>query len=57
MAPGGAASASSMLFVYSLDYAQKRLVNDAKSSKKGGGVCFPRAEPVRLSMFCFQQLA
>jgi len=34
---GGAAGASSLVFVYSLDYARTRLANDAKSSKKGGG--------------------
>ncbi|KAJ4978825.1 hypothetical protein NE237_009605 [Protea cynaroides] len=34
---GGAAGASSLLFVYSLDYARTRLANDAKASKKGGG--------------------
>jgi len=37
MASGGLAGASSLLFVYSLDYARTRLANDAKSSKKGGG--------------------
>ncbi|KAL8170859.1 hypothetical protein V2J09_022663 [Rumex salicifolius] len=37
MASGGAAGASSLLFVYSLDYARTRLANDAKSAKKGGG--------------------
>jgi solute carrier family 25 (adenine nucleotide translocator) protein 4/5/6/31 len=37
MASGGMAGASSLLFVYSLDYARTRLANDAKSSKKGGG--------------------
>lgn len=37
MASGGAAGASSLAFVYSLDYARTRLANDAKSSKKGGG--------------------
>lgn len=36
MASGGAAGASSLLFVYSLDYARTRLANDAKSAKKGG---------------------
>jgi len=36
MASGGAAGASSLVFVYSLDYARTRLANDAKSSKKGG---------------------
>merc|ERR1712169_44865 len=34
---GGAAGASSLFFVYSLDYARTRLANDAKSAKKGGG--------------------
>jgi len=33
---GGAAGASSLLFVYSLDYARTRLANDSKSAKKGG---------------------
>ena len=37
LASGGAAGASSLLFVYSLDYARTRLANDAKSSAKGGG--------------------
>lgn len=37
LASGGAAGASSLTFVYSLDYARTRLANDAKSSKKGGG--------------------
>ncbi|RWW64859.1 hypothetical protein BHE74_00027880 [Ensete ventricosum] len=32
----GAAGASSLLFVYSLDYARTRLTNDAKAAKKGG---------------------
>jgi len=36
LASGGAAGASSMLFVYSLDFARTRLANDAKSAKKGG---------------------
>lgn len=31
------AGATSLLFVYSLDYARTRLANDAKSAKKGGG--------------------
>lgn len=35
LASGGAAGASSLLFVYSLDYARTRLANDAKSAKKG----------------------
>lgn len=33
---GGAAGATSLLFVYSLDYARTRLANDSKNSKKGG---------------------
>ncbi|KAL9234772.1 hypothetical protein vseg_009601 [Gypsophila vaccaria] len=33
---GGAAGASSLFFVYSLDYARTRLANDSKSAKKGG---------------------
>ncbi|OCK74969.1 mitochondrial carrier [Lepidopterella palustris CBS 459.81] len=33
---GGAAGATSLLFVYSLDYARTRLANDAKNAKKGG---------------------
>ena len=37
MASGGAAGATSLAFVYSLDYARTRLANDNKSSKKGGG--------------------
>ncbi|WFD33105.1 ADP/ATP carrier protein [Malassezia sp. CBS 17886] len=37
IASGGAAGASSLLFVYSLDYARTRLANDAKSAAKGGG--------------------
>jgi solute carrier family 25 (adenine nucleotide translocator) protein 4/5/6/31 len=36
IASGGAAGASSLLFVYSLDYARTRLANDAKGSAKGG---------------------
>merc|ERR1712227_536719 len=36
LASGGAAGATSMLFVYSLDYARTRLANDAKSVKTGG---------------------
>ena len=36
MASGGAAGATSLLFVYSLDYVRTRLANDAKSAKKGG---------------------
>lgn len=35
LASGGLAGASSLLFVYSLDYARTRLANDAKSAKKG----------------------
>ncbi|PWN20852.1 putative ADP, ATP carrier protein [Microstroma glucosiphilum] len=37
LASGGGAGASSLLFVYSLDYARTRLANDAKSASKGGG--------------------
>uniref|UniRef100_A0A7N0TB35 ADP/ATP translocase n=1 Tax=Kalanchoe fedtschenkoi TaxID=63787 RepID=A0A7N0TB35_KALFE len=37
LASGGCAGASSLLFVYSLDYARTRLANDAKAAKKGGG--------------------
>ncbi|KAK4723578.1 hypothetical protein R3W88_026357 [Solanum pinnatisectum] len=36
LASGGAAGASSLLFVYSLDYARTQLANDAKAAKKGG---------------------
>merc|ERR1711900_51556 len=36
IASGGAAGASSLVFVYSLDYARTRLANDAKSAAKGG---------------------
>jgi solute carrier family 25 (adenine nucleotide translocator) protein 4/5/6/31 len=36
MASGGLAGASSLCFVYSLDYARTRLANDQKSAKKGG---------------------
>ncbi|KAL1408857.1 ADP/ATP carrier protein [Vanrija albida] len=36
IASGGAAGASSLLFVYSLDYARTRLANDNKSATKGG---------------------
>lgn len=36
IASGGLAGASSLTFVYSLDYARTRLANDAKGSKKGG---------------------
>jgi solute carrier family 25 (mitochondrial adenine nucleotide translocator), member 4/5/6/31 len=40
LASGGAAGASSLLFVYSLDYARTRLANDAKSAAKG--IQFPK---------------
>lgn len=36
MASGGAAGATSQIFVYSLDYARTRLANDAKVTNKGG---------------------
>ena len=36
LASGGAAGATSLFFVYSLDYARTRLANDAKSATKGG---------------------
>jgi solute carrier family 25 (adenine nucleotide translocator) protein 4/5/6/31 len=36
LASGGAAGATSMLFVYSLDYARTRLANDSKNAKTGG---------------------
>jgi len=36
LASGGMAGATSLLFVYSLDYARTRLANDAKNNKKGG---------------------
>jgi len=36
LASGGAAGASSLCFVYSLDYARTRLANDSKAAKKGG---------------------
>ncbi|XAR68005.1 hypothetical protein NMG60_11002981 [Bertholletia excelsa] len=36
LASGSAAGASSLLFVYSLDYARTRLANDAKAAKQGG---------------------
>merc|ERR1711939_155986 len=36
LASGSAAGATSMLFVYSLDYARTRLANDAKHAKSGG---------------------
>lgn len=36
LASGGLAGATSLLFVYSLDYARTRLANDAKHAKKGG---------------------
>ncbi|GMY10145.1 adp,atp carrier protein 3, mitochondrial [Fagus crenata] len=34
LASGGAAGASSLLFVYSLDYARTRLANDSKAAKR-----------------------
>uniref|UniRef100_A0A7N0TWY2 ADP/ATP translocase n=1 Tax=Kalanchoe fedtschenkoi TaxID=63787 RepID=A0A7N0TWY2_KALFE len=37
LASGGCAGASSLLFVYSLDYARTSLANYAKAVKKGGG--------------------
>jgi hypothetical protein len=37
-AAGAMAGAMSLMFVYSLDFARTRLANDAKGSKKGGGV-------------------
>jgi len=36
LASGGLAGATSLAFVYSLDYARTRLANDNKSAKKGG---------------------
>lgn len=36
LASGGLAGASSLLFVYSLDYARTRLANDNRSAIKGG---------------------
>lgn len=36
LASGAAAGATSLLFVYSLDYARTRLTSDAKAAKKGG---------------------
>ncbi|XP_074276102.1 ADP,ATP carrier protein-like [Silene latifolia] len=36
LASGGAAGATSLFFVYSLDYARTRLANDSKAAKKGG---------------------
>lgn len=36
LASSGAAGASSLFFVYSLDYAHTRIANDAKAAKKGG---------------------
>lgn len=36
LASGGMAGASSLFFVYSLDYARTRLTNDNKSAKLGG---------------------
>jgi solute carrier family 25 (adenine nucleotide translocator) protein 4/5/6/31 len=35
LASGGAAGATSLFFVYSLDYTRTRLANDAKAAKKG----------------------
>lgn len=40
LASGGAAGATSLLFVYSLDYARTRLTNDAKAAKTGGAKQF-----------------
>jgi len=37
LASGGLAGATSLFFVYSLDYARTRLANDNKAAKKGGG--------------------
>lgn len=37
LASGGAAGATSLLFVYSLDFARTRLAADARSAGKGGG--------------------
>ena len=37
IASGGLAGTTSLMFVYSLDYARTRLANDSKSAKKGGG--------------------
>ena len=37
LASGGAAGATSLAFVYSLDFARTRLAADNKSTKKGGG--------------------
>lgn len=36
LASGGMAGATSLLFVYSLDYARTKLTNDNKNAKKGG---------------------
>lgn len=36
LASGGAAGATSLAFVYSLDYARTRITNDNKSAKNGG---------------------
>lgn len=36
LASGGLAGATSLVFVYSLDYARTKLTNDNKNSKKGG---------------------
>lgn len=40
LASGGMAGATSLLFVYSLDYARTRLSNDNKSAKRGGAKQF-----------------
>lgn len=40
LASGGAAGATSLFFVYSLDYARTRLANDNKNAKKGGAKQF-----------------
>jgi len=58
MASGGAAGATSLAFVYSLDYARTRLANDAKSAKKGGGdrqVQWRLAEKCRCGLPCLSQ--
>lgn len=36
LASGGLAGATSLVFVYSLDYARTKLTNDNKNAKKGG---------------------
>lgn len=36
LASGGMAGATSLVFVYSLDYARTKLTNDNKNAKKGG---------------------